>query len=220
MVEGDYLSETRTSYDAVAGDYAAWARGELEAKPLEAGLLGGFAGLVKGSGGGTVADVGCGTGRVTAHLHGLGLSVFGVDLSPGMVAAARREHPGLRFEEGAMGALDLPDGGLAGLVAWYSTIHVPDGELPYVFAEFHRVLAPGGHVVLAFQVGDEPPLHLTEALGHDVSLVFRRRRPDQVAELLGRAGLDVRARLLRERDEDGEFPERTPQAFLIARKSA
>nr|WP_019854343.1 methyltransferase domain-containing protein [Actinopolyspora mortivallis] len=33
-----------------------------------------------------MADVGCGPGRVTAHLGALGLSVFGMDLSPEMVA--------------------------------------------------------------------------------------------------------------------------------------
>jgi hypothetical protein len=61
-------------------------------------------------------------------------------------------------------------------------------------------------------------LHLTQALGHPVSLDFHRRQPDRVAELLGQAGLVVRARLLREPDEEGDFPERTPQAFVLARK--
>ncbi|HEY4461549.1 MAG TPA: hypothetical protein VGN41_02695 [Streptosporangiaceae bacterium] len=61
-------------------------------------------------------------------------------------------------------------------------------------------------------------LHLTEALGRAISLDFHRRRPDRVAELLTQAGLDVRARLVREPDHGGDFPERTPQAFLLARK--
>jgi hypothetical protein len=37
---------------------------------------------------------------------------------------------------------------------------------------------------------------------------------------LSQAGLVVRARLMREPDEDGDFPEKTPQAFLLARKPA
>jgi hypothetical protein len=49
---------------------------------------------------------------------------------------------------------------------------------------------------------------------------FHRRQPDSVAELLSRSGLVVRARLLREADDDGDFPEKTPQAFLPARKAA
>lgn len=52
--------------------------------------------------------------------------MFGIDLSPQMVVVARQEHPGLRFEEGSMLALDLRDASLGGLLARYSTIHIPD----------------------------------------------------------------------------------------------
>jgi len=217
--EPEFLRNTRASYDVCAADYTDFVRGELAARPVERAMLAAFAELVLGAGAGPVADIGCGTGRVTAHLHALGVPVFGIDLSPGMLAEARKSHPELRFEEGSMLALDLPDGALGGVLAWYSTIHVPSVRLPGVFAEFHRVLAPGGHVLLGFQVGDEPR-HLTEALGHPVELEFHRRRPDAVAELLEQAGLALTARLLRERDEDGEFPERTPQGFVLARKPA
>jgi SAM-dependent methyltransferase len=134
-----------------------------------------------------------------------------------MAATARRSYPGLRFDVGSMLALDLPDGALGGVMAYYSIIHIPDDRLPEVFAEFLRVLAPGGYALLAFQVGDETR-HVSEALGRPISLDFRRRQPDAVAELLEQAGLEVRARLLREPDTDGDFPERTPQAFLLARK--
>jgi SAM-dependent methyltransferase len=217
VTEPDFLRTVRASYDAVAADYVERFRDELTARPLDRAMLAGFAELVQAAMAGPVADIGCGTGRVTAHLSDLGLPVSGVDLSPQMVAVARQAHPGLRFDVGSMLALDLPDGALGGILAWYSIIHVPEERLPVVFAEFHRVLAPGGHVQLAFQVGDEP-LHLTEALGHAISLDFHRRQPDRVAELLSQAGLVVRARLLREPDDDGGFAEKTQQAFLLARK--
>jgi ubiquinone/menaquinone biosynthesis C-methylase UbiE len=140
-----------------------------------------------------------------------------VDLSPRMVAVARQAYPALRFEVGSMLALDLPDAALGGVLAWYSTIHVPDEQLPAAFAEFRRVLVPGGYLQLGFQVGDAP-LHRTQALGHPVSLDSHHRPPDQVARLLSEAGLEVRARLVREPDDGGDFPEREPQAFLLARK--
>lgn len=212
--EPDFVRHTRDSYDATAEDYAVWIRDELAAKPLDRAVLAAFAELVSGP----VADVGCGPGRVTTHLAGLGLPVFGIDLSPGMVAVARRTYPGLRFEVGSMLALDVADSALGGVVAWYSVIHVPDALVPAVFAEFHRVLAPGGYLQLAFQVGDDP-LHRSEAAGHQVNLDFHRRRPDHVAALLRDAGFAVRARLVREPDEDGPFPESTPQAFLLARSN-
>src|ERR1039457_1249300 len=39
------------------------------------------------------ADLGCGTGRITAHLDSLGVEAFGIDLSPAMVNLARLTHP-------------------------------------------------------------------------------------------------------------------------------
>ncbi|MFJ4969044.1 class I SAM-dependent methyltransferase [Streptomyces sp. NPDC088755] len=218
--EPAFLRTTRTSYDTLAVDYVAFSRAELAAKPVERSVLAAFAELAAADGQGLpVADVGCGTGRITGHLHGLGLGVevFGIDLSPRMLARAREEHPGLRFQEGSMLDLDLPDGSLGGLLAWYSTIHVPDGELPGALAEFHRVLAPGAPVQLGFQAGDEP-LRMTEAWGHAVSLVFHRRQPEQMAGLLRAAGLEVRAVLWKERETEGPFPERAPQGFVLARR--
>jgi len=217
-MEPDFLRDTRASYDAVAVRYAEWLRDELAAKPFDRAILAAFAELVLAAGLGPVADIGCGAGRVTAHLKGLGLTAFGIDLSPQMVAVARQAHPGLQFEVGSMLDLDLPDATLGGLLAWYSTIHVPDDRLPEAFAEFYRVLLPGGYALLAFQVGHEPR-HVTQALGHSISVDLHQRQPDDVASMLARVGLVVRARLIREPDDEGDFTERTQQAFLLALKS-
>ncbi|QIY55783.1 class I SAM-dependent methyltransferase [Streptomyces sp. RPA4-5] len=217
MTEPDFLHTTRAFYDAIATDYDAHFGEHLAARPMDRAVLAGFAELVRAADAGPVADLGCGPGRVTAHLAGLGLPVFGVDLSPQMVALARRTHPQVRFEVGAMTGLELPDGALGAIVAWYSIIHTPQERLPELFAAFHRLLAPGGTLLLAFQVGDEP-LHVAQPFGHPVALDFRRRRPDRIAGLLTAAGLEVRTRMLREPDE--ELGESTPQGFLLARKPA
>lgn len=68
----------------------------------------------------------------------------GIDLSSAMVDLARREHPHLGFDVGEMGSLDRRDGELAGVVSWYSLIHVPGPDRGAVLEEFHRVLRPGG----------------------------------------------------------------------------
>jgi SAM-dependent methyltransferase len=213
VTEPTYVRATRSAYDTVAVDYAALLNTELASKPLDRAMLGAFAELVQATGNGPVADLGCGPGRVTAYLCSLGLTAFGVDLSPAMVAVARRAQPDLRFDEGSMSALDLVDSVLGGIVAWYSIIHTPPEQLPALFAEFHRVLAPGGYVLLAFQVGDAR-VHLEHAYGHEVSLDAYRRSPDVVSELLSQFGLVVNARLLREPDKN----ETIQQAYLLARK--
>ncbi|PXY31636.1 class I SAM-dependent DNA methyltransferase [Prauserella muralis] len=214
MTESPSLRETRTFYDAVAADYTEMVRTELDGEVLGRAMLAAFAERVRAAGSGPVAEVGCGPGRITAHLHELGLAAFGVDLSPAMVAIARREYPGLRFDEGSMTALDIADGTLTGLVAWYSLIHSPPGGLPSVFAEFRRVLAPGGQLLVAFQVGDAP-LRVEQPFGHAVSLDFQRLRPERVADALEAAGFSVRARLVREPEES----EKVPQAYLLASRA-
>lgn len=152
-----FLHATRAFYDAIAEDYAEHFRGDLDPRPLERAVLTAFAEQIASDGlGGEVADLGCGPGRVTALLHRLGLPVFGVDLSASMLAVARRENPHLRFEQGSILELDLPDGVLAGALSWYSSIHTPEDRLPGLFAEFHRVLAPGGRLLVAFQAGEAP----------------------------------------------------------------
>ncbi|MDN3294941.1 methyltransferase domain-containing protein [Streptomyces ficellus] len=213
MTEPRYVRTTRESYDAIAVSYAEHFRDVFDTQAYDRAMLAAFAELVRGAGGGPVVDLGSGPGWVTARLHSLGLAVSGIDLSPAMVALARRTYPDLRFDEGSMTALDMADGALAGVVAWYSLIHIAPRDVPAVLAEFHRVLAPGGHLLLAFQVGDEP-LRLTEALGHAVSLDFHRWSPDRLAALLDGAGFTLDARLLRE----PSATERTPQAYLLARK--
>ena len=211
--EPAFVRATRAAYDTVAVDYAELLRDELAAKPLDRAMLAAFAELVPADAGGQVADLGCGPGRVTAYLHSLGVDAFGIDLSPGMVAEARRRHPGLRFEEGSMTALQLADSSLGGIVAWYSIIHTPPAQLPDVFAEFRRVLRPGGRLLLAFQAGDAP-VHLTQAYGHAVSLDAYRLNPDAVTGQLADAGITVEARLVRR----PEPPEKVSQAYLRARR--
>jgi ubiquinone/menaquinone biosynthesis C-methylase UbiE len=204
-----WLDETRTSYDTVAVSYADMLRGSLAEEPFQRGILRLFAEV---AGDGPVADVGCGPGRLTGYLHGLGLDAFGIDLSPAMIEVARADHPEVRFEVGTMTALDLPDGSLTGLLAWFSLIHIPDDEVPTVLAEFHRVLKPGGTLLLGIKVGDTT-FHKTEGYGgHPMNIYVHRRQPAAVAALLEKAGFTPEAELLHRPDPD------TVGGFLFARR--
>ncbi|GAA1913795.1 class I SAM-dependent methyltransferase [Streptomyces durmitorensis] len=196
MVEHDALTATREAYDDAAPTYAELFRDSLRDSPLDRAILGAFAESVTASGAGEVADLGCGPGHVTAHLDELGLAAFGVDASPAMIELARQAYPGLRFEVGSMAALDIADGALGGVLSRWSIIHTPPQEVPAVLAEFHRVLAPGGHLLIGFS-GSEDPTHLTQVFDHAVAPAYRWW-PDHLAAMLRELGLAEVARLVRE----------------------
>ncbi|GAA2911220.1 hypothetical protein GCM10020221_03710 [Streptomyces thioluteus] len=65
-------------------------------------------------------------------------------------------------------------------------------------------------------MGDETSRR-TEGFGHPIALDFHRLRPDDVAEMLCGAGLEVHTRMVREPQDAAAF-ELTPQGFLLARK--
>ena len=194
MVETDALSATRAAYDAVAGTYAELFRDSLRDSPLDRAMLGVFAEAVRAGGAGRVADLGCGPGHVTAHLHEQGLTAFGVDASPEMIQLARRAGPGLEFQVGSMAALAVADGELGGVLSRWSVIHLPPPEVPAVLAEFARVLATGGHLLICFSAS-EGPSYPAQVFDHTVAPAYRWW-PDHLAALLRAAGLAEVARLV------------------------
>jgi len=129
-----------------------------------------------------------------------------------MIEVARRDHPGLRFAVGSMTDLDLADGAVAGLLASFSLIHVPDDEVPAVFARFHRVLRPGGPLLLGFHAGDGCRLKTEGYGGHQMRVYVHRRPPERVAGWLRDAGFTVEAQLLHHPDAD------TQGGFVFARR--
>ncbi|MFJ8536361.1 class I SAM-dependent DNA methyltransferase [Streptomyces sp. NPDC093591] len=218
LVTADFLQATRASYDAIAPAYAdRFSDWPADSTPLDRALVTAFAELADEHAPAPVADLGSGPGSVTAHLHTLGLPVFGVDISPRMVELARRAHPELRFHVGSMTSLDLPDETLGGIIALYSLIHIPDDHLIPTFTGFHRVLRPGAPVLLAFQSGDcEDRLHLSERFGQKITLDYFWRTPATVTTALTKAGLHLQAQIRREPTAE----ETRPRTFLLARKPA
>lgn len=214
MTDPSYLTAVRESYYTVAADYAQLVKTPDQLDPLSRGMLGVFAELVRASGDGRVADVGCGPGHVTAHLAGLGLDVSGIDLSEKMIELARQAHPGVAFTVGSMTALPFGDDELGGILAYYSTHHTPPESLPAVYAEFRRALAPGGHLMVVGHVGDDQCLRPTQAYGRPVSYESHLMPADRITGLLDRAGLTVTSHLV---EAPAQGATRTIATFL-ARK--
>ncbi|HET8908063.1 MAG TPA: class I SAM-dependent methyltransferase [Ktedonobacterales bacterium] len=209
------LARTRATYDRVAEEYATRIADELTGKPLDRALLTCYAEQVAGLG--TVADMGCGPGHVAAHLHGLGVPVVGIDLSPEMVAIARQRFPAIPFEQGSMLALDTPDAAWGGIIAFYSIIHLPPESRPQAFAEFKRVLKPGGLLFLAFHRGDEQR-HLDEWWGQPVSLDVWFLQPDAIESQLRDVGFSVEMSLVRQ-PYAPVIEHQSQRAYIFARKA-
>ncbi|MFD3404357.1 class I SAM-dependent methyltransferase [Kribbella sp. NPDC058693] len=180
----DFLADIRTSYDTVATSYAELVVDGADWEDAAFDLL---AKLVAGSGR-PVLDVGCGPGRTTGLLAERGLPVTGIDLSPGMIEVARRDHPELDFRVGSMTALDVADGSVSGVVSWWSIIHLPRDVVPLAFAEFYRVLAPGGVLLMGFHVGSETTHKTSGYGGHPMNIYVHRWTAPALTELAVAAG--------------------------------
>jgi SAM-dependent methyltransferase len=206
----DYL---RACYDAVAREYAERFADELWHKPLDRELLTRFADDVRGRG--MVYDLGCGPGQTTAFLHGFGVEVRGLDLSPELVREARERNPGVVFEQGDMLALPILDAALAGVTAFYAIVHFSKDDLQRAFTEMHRALQPGGRLLLAFHIG-EGSIHVEEFLGRPVEVDFMFFTPTRIAADLIKAGFVVDKVVERDPYPDVEYPSR--RAYLFARR--
>lgn len=98
---------------------------------------------VPGFRGQTVVEVGCGTGRLTAHLARRGAKVLGVDRSLTMLKLAKTRAPNrLVCADGRR--LPLPDG-VADVAITVATLEFTDA--PEVLAELARIARPGGRIV-------------------------------------------------------------------------
>ncbi|MFG2513933.1 class I SAM-dependent methyltransferase [Streptomyces sp. NPDC048584] len=206
----EHQDETKAAYDGVVELYASLFADRLETHPFSRNMIRTFAELVRQTGNLRAADVGCGPGHLTAMLNELGLDARGFDLSPGMVDHARRARPALRFDEATMEALPVGDGTLGGVLAHYSMIHTPPGEVPALLAEQVRVLAPGGLLLVSFFATDGP-----EPISFDHKVTPAYSWPaDRFAELLAGAGLVTFARLLHDPASERGFLD----AHLLARR--
>src|SRR2546422_7343049 len=133
-------SEIEASYDRVVKRYVDEFFDELQRKPFDREVLDQFVETVRGQG--EVCEIGCGPGQIARYLQDRQASMRGIDLSEEMVKCARQLNPDISFQRGDMRALEVPDSCLAGIVCFYSIIHLKRAEVTNALTEMHRVLKP------------------------------------------------------------------------------
>lgn len=169
-----------------------------------------------GEGPARILDAGCGAGRMISYMRSVSVDceVVGSDLSPAMVAIARLKQPGSELAVADNAALPFESEHFDGLLAWYSIIHTPSEALDTVFAEFARVLRPGGVLLLGFQSG-HGVRRISQAYGHNIELDAVLHETNDVSDRLCRAGFVIDAVL----DRPPRSSEKHPQGFVLAMRS-
>jgi ubiquinone/menaquinone biosynthesis C-methylase UbiE len=133
-----------------------------------------------------IVDVGCGTGILAARLRQelRPEVVYGIDASEGMLAQAVARDPSVQWRQARAEALPLRDEEVDAVVSTHA-FHFFDK--PAALAEFHRVLAPGGRVVVVLASSPTRALSRLPLLGGSASFPTR----DEMRELLEGAGFEI-----------------------------
>jgi SAM-dependent methyltransferase len=207
------ISNTRTSYDHVAREYAEKYKDEMDDKPFDRDCLDHLGCEVGDLG--PICDLGCGPGQIARYLHRQGVKALGVDLSPKLVAEAQRLNPEIHFHQGDMLSLPDADDVWGGIAAFYCIIHIPREHIVDALREMKRVLKPGGLLLITFHVGRKIE-HLDEWWGKPVNLDFAFYLPEEMEAWLQKAGFELVETLVREPNPAVEVA--TKRAYLFARK--
>ncbi|MEU9508668.1 methyltransferase domain-containing protein [Micromonospora sp. NPDC048170] len=179
------VEQIRDAYSSVAALYIELFGTRQQVHPDDLAFIGRHLSIRPGA----VLDLGCGPGHLTDYLRSLGVDATGIDMVPEFVAHARAAHPHGRYRLGSMRSLDVEDRSIAGILAWFSLIHLPPRDLDEALAEFRRVTAPAGTLVVGFFDGDE-----VAAFDHKVATAYRWP-VDELSARLTRAGFSEVERL-------------------------
>jgi ubiquinone/menaquinone biosynthesis C-methylase UbiE len=138
-----------------------------------------------------VADIACGTGiladRIARELHPD--VIYGVDMSDGMLKAARARSSQVQWVKGPAEELPFGDGTLDAVVTT-SAFHFFDQRA--ALQEFHRVLAPGGFAAVATISPRQPPF-VPARLSVDWLTPAHHPSPEEMRTLFEGAGFTVSA---------------------------
>ena len=176
------LAETIAAYDAEADAYAV-RFGSTDLSPYLDGLLGMLPSLDGG-----LVDLGCGPGRDLGQLSLRGVRATGVDISTGMLRAARGTASTADLVCADLRALPFADSVFAGGWACASLLHLNKEESLRALVEAHRVIRPSGAIFISLVSGSGDEWRVDRSGGMKW---FQLYECDAVCELLASAGFAV-----------------------------
>lgn len=103
---------------------------------------------------GRFLNAGCGGGRAVLETLADDYETVGLDISDEQLSLASERAPAARLVRGDLTRIPLADDAVDALTALHSVIHVPREHHERVFAEFARVLRPGGRLLVTTGVGE------------------------------------------------------------------
>ena len=147
-----------------------------------------------------VLDIACGEGYGSAILAKTARSVVGVDIAEQAVDHARRAYGdlrGLRFAAGRADAIPLPDASVDVVVSFETIEHHDRHE--EMLAEIHRVLRPGGRLVISSPDRPVYSASATERNEYHVKELDRAEFEALLRRYFRHVGLSIRGGAIAER---------------------
>jgi SAM-dependent methyltransferase len=205
--------EVVEAWDAVAGEYARKYQDEILMKPVVGEFLREFiAELPKDA---LICDMGCGPGQVARFLHSEGRRSCGIDLSPGMIAMAKELNPEIPFTAADVFLLDEKETYDA-VIGLYFIVNFPVELLSKVFGKLHRVIKPGGKLLLSFHIGSDELFRVDSLWESGKPLSFWFFRPETITQLLEENGFRVEE--VKHREPYPEIEYQSRRAYIFTRR--
>jgi len=179
-------SMTRQAYNLAVQKYHDLFHNEMNEKEYDRKLLDSFS--AKFNKDSLICDAGCGpSGHIGRYLFDKGIKVVGVDISEKCVELARLNNPKIKFECADISKMPFDNNSFDGLISYYSIINTPKIYLGRIFAEFRRVLKPGGNLLVAVKVGTNEG-YIDDLLGIKTKIYSTLFTQEEIVAYFSQAG--------------------------------